>query len=1515
MTQNALNTSLAESTSVTYDERALPTSTSTLDGHMTYMRYYNGADATAADRSDQLPVVSALIAGLTLADGKPLATVAALQCPTLADLRQPPLLARVEYLSFDGAATSAATLTLCGYANATRDTQGRLTPDTVLVLEGVAVAGVEKEAKEWAVSLAESWSGVKVTLIQNQQGAVQGAVQSITRTATTWYKDDTARRTQTVTESTVKGVQNGTWKVVTQAPLIDGGEAIISQQIQSALSGRLLRESHQDGQGKPERFTCHEYDTRGRGTRSVTYRYDAGAFDSGKVTGLEVIHEQTCAITETGSGTWLTTNRPDGRKQRTLYDGMQRAIRSEVQREPGETSEFVVLQESSWGRGENPDSVKTYDFLPGGLCTHDDKAIQAPVQLRHHFWQAFTDPVVEKNAKDEQTATHQSVLALLHDGVQHTHRQQQVNHAAGAVTLSSAMWRGHDTSDEAKALKTEDSIDARGRNVVFKQWVPMEDATVKSREWTTTWDDLDRPVSHTQPDESVVTWSYQGVSSVPTSVSIKAKGKASQVLGTQSLEGGGNLGDKVTGVVVGGKKGLAYSERAGKITGPDGKKRFSKATDSKVEWYVEGKDDSTGTLLASFEYNKLTQSLKAERPAQGSHQSQVTSEALTPLLLGGWRFDRTVHAQRQRQEALVSLRGKVQQAKHANGVTSQGWDSAQGQCSRVVRGSLEYWYEYTALGQCERMTVRDLKTGRTLAVSYTYDKLGNEVERQYRLDDQTKARYVQTWSSIGQLLSKTLFRDGQATPARTETFVYYTSVNGTRDELQKWTVEASAGNEIKDAEGHSLKEQRYKYDVLGNLVECRTTRGNGDVELVTYTYDSDQPTRRTQQSTQLTPKGGQAGTLRTLAYTYDAGGQLANNEREQTLAYSDTGRLRSVTEKGQAAPSTYYEYDENDCLLSQWIATSNQRRILAYAGGVLCGETWLDKDGKVVRSLTLDEHAGVVVEDRQGSAQTQLFVLSDPQQAGGDEYWVDATGAWQHRSLAFTPWGEAPLVSIQTMLSGLGHNGQRLDPSTGCSHLGDGYRVYDPRHRAFYQRDSWSPFGPAGLNDRAFGAGKDPINYLDTSGHIMLSRRDQSANLAHLDRAITATQPPVHEAAPWWQWLTLAIFTVVAIVATIATFGSAGPIMAGIGMALCTGIAIGAGLTATGMALRQSDPRLSSRLEGAGSIVMGLASLPGMASSVPALIAGVVVVTTLASVTLEAIRLAVEQDNPELAEELGWASMATAGVGVLASAPSMLASGGGLLQRLRGLRDGLLARGRAIIKSIKYRIRNAHPDTLRAKLYDQGTIINKTIGPPPAKLNWHHEEITKNGNTLHLWGSDARIGGKSIQEPLIAIARRGSASPIEIQSGVHGSPDGQNWLDKHFPTRTAVRHPDLDEIRFYKGDKKNYSYPRGKDPKYTRWPLTKELVDSNAILDYNAKFGTNISVAEVNTNLYQRGITVHNITSTSADNLDAIESGSRHVIGGFCFSRNDERWLFIYNLKAVDIYVVRNTGPFRPVTP
>lgn len=65
----------------------------------------------------------------------------------------------------------------------------------------------------------------------------------------------------------------------------------------------------------------------------------------------------------------------------------------------------------------------------------------------------------------------------------------------------------------------------------------------------------------------------------------------------------------------------------------------------------------------------------------------------------------------------------------------------------------------------------------------------------------------------------------------------------------------------------------------------------------------------------------------------------------------------------------------------------------------------------------------------------------------------------------------------------LAFNGERRDPVTSLYHLGQGYRVYNPRMMRFHAADNLSPFGESGINPYAYCLG-DPINAVDPTGHL-----------------------------------------------------------------------------------------------------------------------------------------------------------------------------------------------------------------------------------------------------------------------------------------------------------------------------------------------------------------------------------------------------------------------------------------------
>ncbi|WP_312212488.1 RHS repeat-associated core domain-containing protein [Pseudescherichia sp.] len=67
-----------------------------------------------------------------------------------------------------------------------------------------------------------------------------------------------------------------------------------------------------------------------------------------------------------------------------------------------------------------------------------------------------------------------------------------------------------------------------------------------------------------------------------------------------------------------------------------------------------------------------------------------------------------------------------------------------------------------------------------------------------------------------------------------------------------------------------------------------------------------------------------------------------------------------------------------------------------------------------------------------------------------------------------------------------GFNGERPDPFTGVSHLGNGYRAYNPILMRFNCPDNQSPFGVGGINPYAY-CENDPLNFTDPSGHGIIT--------------------------------------------------------------------------------------------------------------------------------------------------------------------------------------------------------------------------------------------------------------------------------------------------------------------------------------------------------------------------------------------------------------------------------------------
>ncbi|HDS9727453.1 TPA: hypothetical protein QH957_004186 [Enterobacter bugandensis] len=1455
MTDTILNETAetpAENTDFRYDAQGRLEQVIAPDGMVTLTRWYLPGEALDA-RSSPAPDVAALLEGLTLpADVKGAARRPAGfgACPPLPAAGAARLQAQFRYLLLPDRSHTEGELTLYGYGSGDDADEVKVR----LVLDGVDVAVQEKD--RWQVSLSPGRQAPLVIFTEERVRREAGKVVTC-RAETTWHISNATRRHMAVTETASLLPGNREWCTVTTAALPTGSTAILKQQVTSALSGVLLRESQQDGEGKPVTFVVSERDFAGRELSRTAFRWDEQAFLSGVTAGLTPLSRLPAPdYSAQEAGMYERTRAEDGRWQYTCYDGLLRPVSQWLQRVPGDDhaeANRVCLARQSYGADGRVAHSETYDFLPDGVCERVTGGVMAPERADEWFWRAEGQQALQSQDGETEALRLTRVTGRMDEGMTITGSAvtTQTNLPDGRVQVVRESRAGEPDKGMLQAKSLEET-DRRGNVTRLTETV----ATVKGdvlRTWTMTYDDLDRRTSVTAPDGAMLTWTYPGLSREPATVMLTGKDGKTRTLGTRTLPGDGS--EVPASLTRGSGKHAPTVTFAGDgVTLPDGARLYAQ----------EEADGSAMTLyrdkvaLSTFSVNPATQALRSERLAGADQQMSVVNESLTPKLLGEYRLDRLAGGIVARARTMASLRGRVTNTRSASGVASHHRPSLQGMPGTVRRGELEYRYQWTPEGQCRQVVVQDLRTRKQLVADYMYDNAGNETARTYSLDGKVVVRWAQTWTAQGQLSTLALYRDGSEKASRTEVFTYDTQQSGLRDELLTWEVSvAKAGtDEVCDRAGRAIRKQTYAYDTLGSLTVCETTFADKTTEKRTYAYDdADQPSRRTQET--VTDSKG----ITTLhALTYDAAGNLtASGDRQFT--YTTEGQLASVSRGGTLLAR--YDYDADGVLAAQLDAVKQVTRIRTGDG-----ETFTDA-GRVVTGRRIDDtEAGLVtvVQEMSGGAVTGealYFTLVSPCGAGGDEWWVDDKDGWHRRSAAFTPWGESPECAAGSMASGLGWNGMTPDPA-GLYHMGEGYRTYDPRERTFCQPDSLSPFGAGGLNERAYCAGRDPVNWHDPSGHVMLNRYATGEQLASLDRWIEATNPPPSpEAAAWWEWLILGVGALLTVVAMVASGGALLAVVAG-AIALT-----GLGVQGIGMAMRQSAPQTAAKMELAGSVLTGVGGILMPMGGISALTASLLRTAEAASMMLAVTSYALSESNPALSEALGWASMGTGMAGMthgLALGAAKFSRKG--LEKIRDIRNNIL-----INKKLS-QLNNITMD-MQPRIPAYGDIfkdvkklkVQKDIG---GGARWY--SFTSNGGRTrhHVVYSEYR-GSDTI--PLLKslnIGQQGANHRVTLVSGGHGRLHGNNW------------------ISFDKVDSKL------RDGAF--------LVSDSELMANVKKVLPNITPDVINMHFdgFKKRI-------TDAEKLPG------DIIYAFCYSANDERLRHTYKLKsfapyARTDYVWKNRG-------
>ncbi|WP_372006186.1 RHS repeat-associated core domain-containing protein [Tistrella mobilis] len=636
------------------------------------------------------------------------------------------------------------------------------------------------------------------------------------------------------------------------------------------------------------------------------------------------------------------------------------------------------------------------------------------------------------------------------------------------------------------------------------------------------YDDWDRVIATTLPDGTAVTKNYAPDSNDTLITAVRV---GSTSLGLQTFDGLGRkqqttTGGQTTSFTYEGNRPVPASEHR-----PDG-------VTASFTWEpalgFSRTQISAGGMVQSYVYAPAGILLTNATQTGGA----VRDIAYYPSGLLKSETTRTApDAPTRSTSYLHSLQGRLQHWTDIGGTTQRFAYDGIGRNTGITDPGLTASISYDGFGRPSSWTATDPTTGRSLTTTLGYDAFGLEISRE--ISGAASLSMSQSWRPNGQIQNRTTREGG--TVLRQENFGY--------DSRNRLTSYSCAGSQPPvDGSGRAISALALSYDALGNVVGCTTTLTDG-TDTAVFTYDTTDPSRLV-RVTHTHP-----GYPARIDLAYDGAGRMILDGAGRRLGYDPLGRL--ITVDGGTTAS--YGYDATDRLILQGLNGGGNDE-LHYRGSLLANQI---ETGSTLRFPSL---AGLALgQRRDGTGAATALYGTD-----GKGSVLLAAGIG---SFAYTPYGFRPVSKSVPN----GFDAERQDPATGMIHLGNGYRAYDPVLMRFTTPDSWSPFGPGGINRYAYCAG-DPINLADPTGHLSVSA-----------------------------WIGIGL-GILGIIATVVTFGmAAAPVIAAEGViagisagASAVGVIGGLGLAAdiTGIvsgALEEAAPQASAIL---GWVSMGLGA-PG----------------------------------------------------------------------------------------------------------------------------------------------------------------------------------------------------------------------------------------------------------------------------------------------------------------------------------
>jgi len=402
-----------------------------------------------------------------------------------------------------------------------------------------------------------------------------------------------------------------------------------------------------------------------------------------------------------------------------------------------------------------------------------------------------------------------------------------------------------------------------------------------------------------------------------------------------------------------------------------------------------------------------------------------------------------------------TLKGELTRFTSVDGEERRLSFDAMGRLRRLQTDTLLTELTYDAFGRLGGMTTATAEGSLSSSMRIEYDERGRESRRVIESASATalhKQVLTSSYNVRDDLETRTLVTEEGV---REERYEY-----DARGRLVTYMCEGVGGP--LDPSGHVIARQWFTFDALDNVRKL-VTRYASDLELekhAVFSYAKDDPT----QLIHITERQ-EARPDVVLTFSYDASGNLLQDEAGRQLEYDAIGRLTGWTHGSQRRA---YRYDAMDRIAC--VTDNDTPRYRYYEDGQVVSEAGSTSSSYHV----VDGH--VIAQTTLGEAIRRVLLLGIDAQGSVIDETSDAV-----RQPVYTAYGDR---GDDSGGSDVAYAGELRDRDTGWYLLGS-YRAYNPRLMRFQSPDAFSPFGKGGLNAYAYGSG-DPVNHVDPTGEALL---------------------------------------------------------------------------------------------------------------------------------------------------------------------------------------------------------------------------------------------------------------------------------------------------------------------------------------------------------------------------------------------------------------------------------------------